>query len=52
MRQESSQLELPLEDRGEAPRVQGSDEARMVVHGDERSVRQNKGSPGIDGMSV
>jgi RNA-directed DNA polymerase len=74
MRQESSQLELPLEDRGEAPNVQGSGEARAVVHGDERSgnehllmeevvgranlvralkrVRQNKGSPGIDGMRV
>ena len=74
MRQESRQLELPLEDRGEAPRVEGSGEAGTVAHGDERSgsehllmeevvgranlvgalkrVRQNKGSPGIDGMSV
>ena len=74
MRQESRQLELPLEDRGEAPKVEGSGEAGTVAHGDERSgsehllmeevvgranlvgalkrVRQNKGSPGIDGMSV
>ena len=74
MRQESRQLELPLEDRGEAPKVEGSGEARTVAHGDERSgsehilmqevlgranlvralkrVRQNKGSPGIDGMRV
>ena len=73
MRQESRQLELPLEDRGEAPKVEGSGEAGTVAHGDERSgsehllmeevvgranlvgalkrVRQNKGSPGIDGMS-
>ena len=27
MRQESRQLELPLEDRGEAPKVEGSGEA-------------------------
>ena len=74
MRQESRQLELPLEDRGEAPKVEGSGEAGTVAHGDERSgsehllmeevvgranlvgalkrMRQNKGSPGIDGMSV
>ena len=74
MRQESRQLELPLEDRGEAPKVEGSGEAGTVAHGDERSgsehllmqevvgranlvgalkrVRQNKGSPGIDGMNV
>ena len=37
MRQESRQLELPLEDRGEAPKVEGSGEAGTVAHGDERS---------------
>jgi RNA-directed DNA polymerase len=67
------QMELLLEDRGEAPRVQRSGEAIRAVQGDERSgsgdlmervverdnleralkrVRKNKGSPGIDGMSV
>ena len=72
-RQMSRQLELPLESRGEAPRVQRSGEARPAARGDERSgsdhlmervaergnalaalkrVRQNKGGPGIDGMSV
>ena len=72
-RQTSRQLELPLDGRGEAPRVERGGEARAAVCGDERSgsghlmervversnlrralqrVRQNKGSPGIDGMSV
>ena len=35
MRQESRQLELPLE--VEAPKVEGSGEAGTVAHGDERS---------------
>jgi group II intron reverse transcriptase/maturase len=73
-RQMSMQLELLLENRGEAPKVEQSGEARPAVFGDERSgsghalmelvverdnlrralkrVRQNKGSPGIDGMCV
>ena len=72
-RQMSMQMELLLEDRGEAPNVQWSGEATPAVQGDERSgvgdlmekvverdnlvralkrVRQNKGSAGIDGMSV
>ena len=73
--QESRQLELPLEGRGEAPRVERSGEAPTAAHGDERSgndgaclmervvergnvvlalkrVQSNKGSPGIDGMTV
>ena len=71
----SRQLELPLEDRGEAPKVDGGGEAPTAAHGDERSgtddaklmervvergnlvaalkrVQKNKGSPGIDGMTV
>ena len=69
----SGQLELPLESRGEAPRVQRSEEVPMAARATERSgrcdlmemvvrrpnlqnalkrVRSNKGSPGIDGMSV
>jgi RNA-directed DNA polymerase len=66
--------ELPLEGRGEAPRVERSGEAGRAVQGEERSgshdllmervvaranaeaalkrVRRNKGSPGIDGMTV
>jgi RNA-directed DNA polymerase len=69
----SRQLELPLEGKGEALRVQRSEEASTAVHGDEDSgsqqlleevldarnlraalkrVRQNQGSPGIDGMTV
>jgi RNA-directed DNA polymerase len=73
MPQMSRQLELPLKDRGEAPNVQRSEEARPATHGNERSgasglmelvcerqnlgaalkrVRKNKGSPGIDGMTV
>jgi RNA-directed DNA polymerase len=74
-RQKFGQLELPLEVRGEAPKVERSGEASMAVHGDERSgdgdaklmervvergnvvmalkrVQKNKGSPGIDGMTV
>jgi RNA-directed DNA polymerase len=74
-RQKSEQLELPLEDRGEAPRIPRSGEALTATHGNERSgtddallmervversnvevalkrVRKNKGSPGIDGMTV
>jgi group II intron reverse transcriptase/maturase len=71
--QMSRQLELPLESRGEAPRVERSEEAPTATCGDERSgtsglmelvcerrnlqaalkrVRKNKGSPGIDGMTV
>ena len=68
------QMELPLEDRGEAPGAERSGEAGRAAHGKERSgshgllmeqavvrenavqafkrVRRNKGSPGIDGMSV
>jgi RNA-directed DNA polymerase len=73
MRQKSMQMELLLEGRGNAPRVERSGEARPAVQGDERSgindlmervierenclralkrVRSNKGSPGIDGMTV
>jgi len=66
--------ELPLEGRGEAPRVERSGEAGRAACGKERSgshdplmervvarenaiaalkrVRRNKGSPGIDGMTV
>jgi RNA-directed DNA polymerase len=72
-RQMTRQLELPLQPRGEAPRVERSGEAQTATHGDERSgtddlleqivardnciqalrrVRRNKGSPGMDGMSV
>jgi len=36
-RQMSMQMELLLEGRGEAPRVERSDEARLTVGGDERS---------------
>jgi group II intron reverse transcriptase/maturase len=69
------QMELPLEDRGEAPKAERSGEAGRAVQGGERSgsehlllmervvarenaiealkrVRRNKGSPGIDGMTV
>ena len=69
----SGQLELPLENRGEALTVERSEEAPTATQGDERSgtsglmelvcerenlqaalkrVRKNKGSPGIDGMTV
>jgi group II intron reverse transcriptase/maturase len=75
MHREFMQMELALEDRGEAPKVQRSGEAGRAAHGKERSgsehsqlmervvarenaewaikrVRRNKGSPGIDGMTV
>jgi len=75
MRQKTSdQLELALDNRGEAPTSQRSGEAPMTSGGDERSgddhrlmeqvvgranalaalkrVKQNKGSPGMDGMTV
>ena len=75
MHQKSTQVELPLEGRGEAPRVERSGEAGRAARGEERSgnghasllervverdnlvralkrVRQNKGSPGVDGMTV
>jgi group II intron reverse transcriptase/maturase len=69
----SRQLELPLERRGEASRVERSEEASAAAKGNERPgasdlmakvlerqnlqaalkrVRNNKGSPGIDGMTV
>ena len=72
-RQKTAQAVLPLEDRGEAPNVQRSGEAKRAANGNERSgndhlmelvverdnvkaalkrVRQNKGGPGIDGMTV
>ena len=71
--QMSGQLELPLENRGEAPRVQRSEEVPLTARVTEGSgkcdlmemavrrpnlqtalkrVRSNKGSPGIDGMTV
>lgn len=67
------QMELPLENRGEAPKAERSGEACPAAQGNERSgndclmervvgrdnlfaalkrVRKNKGSPGIDGMTV
>jgi len=69
------QLELPLENRGEAPKRERSGEAGRAARGEARSgvghewlmelvverencrkafkrVRQNKGSPGVDGMTV
>jgi hypothetical protein len=76
MRQKSTvEMELPLEDRGEALNVQRSGEAGRAAKGETRSgigherlmelvverenfrkalkrVRQNKGSPGVDGMRV
>jgi RNA-directed DNA polymerase len=75
MRQKSTEMELPLEGRGEAARVQRSGEAGRAAKGETRSgigherlmelvverenclralkrVRQNKGSPGVDGMTV
>jgi RNA-directed DNA polymerase len=72
-RQKTAQAVLPLEDRGEAPKVRRSGEATRAASGNERSgndhlmelvverdnvkaalkrVRQNKGGPGIDGMTV
>lgn len=71
--QKSRQLELPLEDRGEASKAERSAEAPTAMHDNERSgasdlmervceranlqaalkrVRKNKGSAGIDGMTV
>lgn len=71
--QMSRQLELLLESRGEAPRVERSEESPTAARGNERSgtsgllelvlrrenlqaalkrVKKNKGSPGIDGMTV
>jgi len=71
--QMSSQLELPLGGRGEAPRAERSGEAESAAHGSGhlgvsslmelvvdggnlraalKRVRKNKGSPGIDGMTV
>jgi group II intron reverse transcriptase/maturase len=71
--QMSRQLELPFESRGEAPRVERSEEEPTAACEDERSgasglmervvsrpnlqaalkrVRKNKGSSGIDGMTV
>lgn len=71
--QMSGQLELPLESRGEAPRVQRSEEVSLAARATEgsgrsdlmemvvrrpnlqnalRRVKSNKGSPGIDGMTV
>jgi RNA-directed DNA polymerase len=67
--------ELPIEERGEAPKVDRSDEARSATHESKHSgndgekllelvversnveaalrrVKKNKGSPGIDGMTV
>ena len=72
-RQKTAQAELPLDDRGEAPKGQRSGEARPAKRESARSgtdqlmervversnliaalkrVRQNKGSPGVDGMTV
>ncbi|MDF0676219.1 MAG: reverse transcriptase domain-containing protein [Nitrospira sp.] len=69
----AKQMELPLEERGEAPQGQRSGEARTTRNGyggsgDNRlmeqvvardnftvavkRVRQNQGSPGVDGMTV
>jgi RNA-directed DNA polymerase len=74
MRQKPEQLELALDNRGEAPTSQRSGETPTTSCGDERSggdhrlmeqvvgranalaalrrVKQNKGSPGVDGMTV
>jgi RNA-directed DNA polymerase len=67
------QIELPLEDRGEAPGAERSGETASTAQGNERSglgglmervveggnlrralkrVQQNKGSPGVDGLTV
>ncbi len=72
-RQMSRQLELPWEDRGEAPNASRSDESSTAVHETEcpgaddllekvlerrnmqaalRRVKKNRGSPGVDGMTV
>lgn len=73
MVQKSRQWELPLEDRGEAPRVERSGQASSATAESERPgtgslmeevlsrpnllralrrVRKNKGSAGVDGMTV
>lgn len=73
MVQESKQLELRFEGRGEAPRAERSGQATSAMTGTEgpgmdalmervlehtnlqralKKVRGNKGSPGIDGMTV
>lgn len=73
MVQKSNQLELPFEDRGEAPKVGRSGQACSAASGSRslgtglllelvvsrqnlqralKRVRQNKGSAGIDGMTV
>jgi len=73
MAQKSRQLELPLEGRGEAPRVERSGQTSAAATGNERPgtgslmaealerqnlrralkrVKKNRGSPGIDGMTV
>ena len=73
MVQKSIQLELPLESRGESPRVRRSGQAATAIGGNERPgtsplmervvdrsnllralkrVKQNRGSPGADGMTV
>lgn len=77
---DNDQFELPLEGRGEAPRVKRSGEVASAMRGDVRSgnddsfhpmhemveqviergnllralkrVQQNKGSPGVDGLTV
>jgi RNA-directed DNA polymerase len=72
-RQKPTQLGLPLQARGEAPREQRSGEASTLTNGEVRSgsdhlmeevvargnvkaalarVRENRGSPGVDGMTV
>ena len=71
--QTSTQLELPMVGRGEAPRSPGGEELLTAPHENERSgtsdlmervveranmqaalkrVKANRGSPGIDGMTV
>ena len=74
MRQKSEQLELALDNRGEAPTSRRSGEAPRTAHGAGRSgeghrlmeqvvlranalaawrrVKLNRGSPGVDGMTV
>lgn len=73
MAQKSRQLELPFQNRGEAPKVERSEQTVSATAGEaspgtgsllekvlERQnllralqrVKQNKGSPGIDGMTV
>jgi RNA-directed DNA polymerase len=73
MAQKSRQLELPFKSKGEAPRVERSEQTVAATAGNAspgtglllekalerqnllralRRVKQNKGSPGIDGMTV